>query len=82
MSKFKNKMISLNAINKSYKNNYFLKIERVGADGSFPCLVILHIDSKSADTVLSDHGLSPNLVNLIVKYSDLIIDHDDCMSIQ
>lgn len=82
MSRYKNKMTTLSSVLKKFKYNFFMKIERVGADGSFPSIVIFHLDSKSADSVLSDHGLSPNLVNLLVKYSDLVLDHDNCVSIE
>ena len=56
--------------------NYFLKIERYNIEGTFPTLFLIHSDSKYADTVLGNHGISNNLVNLVVKFGDLRLRHD------
>ena len=71
----KNKLSALYSLCKQFTSNYFLKIERYNFEQNFPCVVVFHIKNKSADSILNDHGLSLNLVNLLVKYSDLMLGH-------
>jgi hypothetical protein len=82
MKNYKSKLTSLSGATKSSAFNFVMKIERVNLEGNFPSIVIMHLDSKCADAVFNDHGLSPNLVNLLIKYSDLSLNHDDCTQIE
>lgn len=65
-----------NKLCKKEPYNYALKINRNNVDGSFPTVLLLHLDSKYMDAVLSDHGMSSSLINLVIKYSDLVVKHD------
>lgn len=76
MRRFKKMRVLTNNFCDSKSFNYAMKIERVNVNSSFPSLFLMHTDSKYADAVLSDYGISSNLVNLLVKYSDLVLKHD------
>lgn len=82
LKNYKSKLTALSAVMKQSTFNFVMKVERIGFEGPFSSIVIMHLDSKYADAVFNDHGLSPNLVNLLIKYSDLSLDHANCTQIE
>lgn len=75
LNDYKKKLSSLHNIAKNFKSNYYMKIERFNFESNFPCIIVLHIENPSAGCILSDDGLGTNLINLLVKYSDLVLEH-------